>query len=61
MAQRATARPQRIRQKSPELRCEVLTVYGYRAEHPDGWRGPFRRKYRDAENDARDQNRAEGK
>lgn len=54
---RAFPAPCRMRRLSPLLGCDALTVYGYRAESPDGWRGPFRRSYREARIDARDHNR----
>lgn len=53
----AAARPVRVRQLSPLLGCDTLAVYGYRAEAPDGWRGPVRRKLRDARHDAREHNK----
>ncbi len=54
---RASAYPSRVRRLSPLLGCDALTVYGYRAESPDGWRGPLRRRMSEANRDARDRNR----
>jgi hypothetical protein len=51
----AKAKVCRVRQLSPMLGCDVLAVYGYRAESPT-WRGPFRRSYWQAKLDAIERN-----
>lgn len=55
---RALAKPQRVRALSPLLGCDTIAVYGYRAEGPDGYRGPLRATMRAAQRDAREHNKA---
>ncbi len=45
------------REYDETIGVDVVRGLGYRATAPDGWRGPFRRRYSDASLDAYEYNR----
>lgn len=53
---RALAYPVKLKTRSLLLGCDAVVVYGYRAQAGDVWRGPTRRKMREARADARTYN-----
>ena len=50
----AQVQPSRVRYHSPELACDVMRGYGFRARCKCGWAGPNRRDKWEAVKDSRE-------
>ena len=49
--------PLRVYRRNEELGCTVVSLYGFRARHRDGWFGPPRHSVAAARTDLRDHER----